>query len=106
MSWSKIPIAKWFLDFALAIANNLVPIYGSLTNMKSLLTRSEVFMNHKFSINAHKSYTIGLKKMGMKKQLLVMMEPCLKIKTSELTVIGPQGSSYYLGVNFVIGVKS
>ena len=50
------------------------------------------------AINPRKSYLIGLKKVGSRKQLRVMMEPFLQVGRTDLPVIGLQG-----GVGFEIG---
>ena len=93
----------------MAFADDLLLVSESLTGIKSLLSTTETFLqSHGLVINARKSYLIGLKKVGSRKQLRAMMEPFLQVGHSDLPVIGPQGSVRYryLGVFFEVGGSS
>ena len=88
----------------MAFADDLVLVSESLTGIKSLLGKAESFMeSHALTINASKSYSMGLKKVGTRKQLRALTEPFLHVGKHLLPVIGPSGSTRYLGVNFGIG---
>ena len=88
----------------MAFADNLVLVCESLTGIKGLLSKAKnVMESHALTINASKSYSMELKKVGKRKQTRVLMEPFLHVGSKPLPVIGPSGSTRYLGVNFGIG---
>ena len=82
----------------MAFVDDLLLVSESLTGIKSLLSTTEIFIqSHRLAINPHKSYLIGLKKVGSRKQLRVMMEPFLQVGRTDLPVIVRE-----VGVSFEI----
>ena len=67
----------------MAFADDLVLISESLTKIESLLKRTTTFMcRPRMKINPRKSYLMGLKKVGSKKQLCIVTEPFLRVEIS------------------------
>ena len=67
----------------MAFADDLVLISESLTNIESPLKRTKTFMSRRgMKINPRKSYLMGLKKLGSKKQLCILTEPFLRVEIS------------------------
>ena len=59
----------------MVFADDLVLISESLIGIESLLKKSETFMSRRgMKINPRKSYLMGLKKVGSKKQLRIVTE--------------------------------
>ena len=88
----------------MAFANDLLLVSESLTEIKSLLSMTETFMqSHELAINPRKPCLIRLKTVGSRKQLRVIMEPFLQVGRIDLPVIRPKGSVQYLGVSFGVG---
>ena len=88
----------------MAFADDLVLASESLIGIESLFGKTESFMeSHALTINASKSYSMGLKNVRTRKQLRALTEPFLHVSKHLLLVIGPSRSTHYLGVNFGIG---
>ena len=88
----------------MAFADNLVLISESQTGIESLLKKTETFMPRRgMKINPRKSYSLGLMKVGSKKQLRIVTEPFLRVGNIDLPMVKPSGSSRYLGVQFGAG---
>ena len=67
----------------MAFADDLVLISESLTEIESLLKRTKTFMSRRgMKINPRKSYLMGLKEVGSKKQLCIVTEPFLRVEIS------------------------
>ena len=85
----------------LAFADDLVLVSESLPGIEALLKETETFMRSRgLSINPRKSHTIGLKKVGARKQLRILTEPFLTVAGSELPVLSANNSARYLGLEF------
>ena len=67
----------------MAFADDLVLISESLTEIESLLKRTETFMSRRgMKINPRKSYLMGLKEVESKKQLCIVTKPFLRVEVS------------------------
>ena len=67
----------------MAFADDLVLISESLTEIESFLKRTKTFMSRRgMKIKPRKSYLMGLKEVGSKKQLCIVTEPFLRVKIS------------------------
>ena len=67
----------------MAFADDLVLISESLTEIESLLKRTETFMSRRgMKINHRKSYLMGLKEVESKKQLCIVTKPFLRVEVS------------------------
>ena len=67
----------------MAFADDLVLISESLTEIESLLKRTKTFMSRRgMKINPRRSYLMGLKEVGSKKQLCIVTEPFLRVEIS------------------------
>ena len=65
----------------MAFDDDLVLISESLTEIESLLKRTKTFMSRRgMKINPWKSYLMGLKEVGSKKQLCIVTEPFLPVE--------------------------
>ena len=72
-----------FLISIITFADDLMMISESLTRIESLLKKTETFMSRRgMKINPRKSYLMGLKKVGSKKQLRIVTEPFLRVEIS------------------------
>ena len=58
---------------------------------------------HGIKINPRKSYSMGIKKVGSKKQLRMVTESFLRVGNINLPTVGPSGSIRYLSVQFGAG---
>ena len=67
----------------IAFADDLVLISELLTGIESLLKKTETFKSQRgMKLNPRKSYLMGLKKVGSKKQLRIVTEPFLQVEIS------------------------
>ena len=88
----------------MAFADDLVLVSESLTGIECLLKKTETFMSQRgMKINPRKSYSVGLKKVGSKKQLRIVTKPFLRVGDIDLPTVGPDGSTRYLGIQFGAG---
>ena len=67
----------------MAFADDLVLLSESLTGIESILKKTETFMSRRgMKINPRKSYLMGLKNVGSKKQLRIVTELFHRVEIS------------------------
>ena len=87
-----------------AFADDLVLISDSLAKIESLLKRTTTFMSRRgMKINPRKTYLMGLKEVGSKKQLCIVTEPYLRVEISIFLRWGLAAPLDNLGVQFGSG---